>query len=81
MTVVDLMLVGGTKCLVIRKKLTLPSWKELFEHGERFAERGHITRQQILMAVKDTRRRRWSHGRSSDRTLEKQLACGARRYW
>jgi AbrB family looped-hinge helix DNA binding protein len=54
----DFMLVGGTKGLVMLKKLTLPSWKELFEHGERFAERGHITRQQILKAVKEIRRRR-----------------------
>ena len=54
----DFMLVGGTKGLVILKKLALPSWKELFQHGERFAERGHITRQQILKAVKDTRRGR-----------------------
>jgi len=54
----DFMLVGGTKGLVMLKKLTLPSWKELFQHGEEFAERAHITRQQILKAVKDTRRGR-----------------------
>jgi len=54
----DFMLVGGTKGLVMLKKLTLPTWKELFEHGERFAERGHITRQQILKAVKEIRRGR-----------------------
>jgi AbrB family looped-hinge helix DNA binding protein len=54
----DFMLVGGTKGLVILKKLALPNWKELFQHGERFAERGHITRQQILKAVKETRRGR-----------------------
>ena len=54
----DFMLVGGTKGLVMLKKLALPSWKELFEHGERFAERGHVTRQQILKAVKETRRGR-----------------------
>jgi len=52
----DYMLVGGTKGLVMLKKLTLPSWKELFEYGERFAERGRITRQQILRAVRETRR-------------------------
>ena len=54
----DFMLVGGTKGLVMLKKLALPSWKELFQHGERFAERGHITRKQILKAVKETRRGR-----------------------
>jgi AbrB family looped-hinge helix DNA binding protein len=54
----DFMLVGGTKGLVMLKKLALPSWKELFEHGEKFAERRHITRQQILKAVKETRRGR-----------------------
>jgi len=58
MIVVDFMLVGGTKDLVILKKLTVPSWKELFEYCERFAGRGHITRQQILKAVKETRRGR-----------------------
>jgi len=54
----DFMLVGATKGVVMLKKLALPSWKELFQHGERFAERGHITRQQILKAVKETRRGR-----------------------
>lgn len=52
----DFMLVGGTKGLVMLKKLTLPSWKELFEYGERFGGRGRITRQQILRAVIETRR-------------------------
>jgi len=54
----DFMLVAGTKGLVMLKKLTFPSWKELFEHGERFAETGHITREQILRAVRETRRER-----------------------
>jgi len=54
----DFMLVGGTKALVMLKKLALPSWKELFEHGEKFAERGQISRRQILKAVKETRRGR-----------------------
>ena len=44
--------------MVMLKKLALPSWKELFERGEKFAERGHITRRQILKAVKETRRGR-----------------------
>ena len=40
------------------KKLALPNWKELFEKGERLAERELITRQQILRAVRETRRGR-----------------------
>jgi hypothetical protein len=40
------------------KKLALPSWKELFQRGEKFAERRHVTREQILKAVKETRRGR-----------------------
>jgi AbrB family looped-hinge helix DNA binding protein len=54
----DFMLVGGTKGLVMLKKLALPSWKELFQHGEKFAQSERITRQQILNAVKETRRGR-----------------------
>jgi len=42
----------------VLKKLALPSWKEFFERGEKLAERGHITKQQILKAVKETRRGR-----------------------
>ena len=44
--------------MAVLKKLALPSWKELFERGEKLAERGHITKQQILKAVKETRRGR-----------------------
>ena len=51
----DFMLVGGTKGLVMLKKLTLPSWKELFESGEKLAKTGHITREQIIRAVRETR--------------------------
>jgi AbrB family looped-hinge helix DNA binding protein len=54
----DFMLVGGAKGLVMLKKLALPSWKELFQRGEKFAERRHITREQILQAVRETRRGR-----------------------
>ena len=54
----DFMLVGGAKGLVMLKKLTLPTWKELFEYGERFAKTGSITREQILRAVRETRRGR-----------------------
>jgi len=51
-------LVGGTRSLIMLRKLALPSWKELFEHGERFAEKERITRQQILKAVREIRRGR-----------------------
>jgi AbrB family looped-hinge helix DNA binding protein len=54
----DFMLVGGTKGLIMLRKLALPSWKELFEHGEKFAEKERITRQQILKAVREIRRGR-----------------------
>ena len=54
----DFMLVGGTKGLVMLKKLALPSWKELFDYGQKFAETRHISRQQILRAVKKVRRGR-----------------------
>lgn len=54
----DFMLVGGTKGLIMLRKLALPSWKELFKHGERFAEKERITRQQILKAVTEIRRGR-----------------------
>lgn len=54
----DFMLVGGTKGLIMLRKLALPSWKELFEHGQRFAEKERITREQILKAVREIRRGR-----------------------
>jgi len=52
------MLVGGTKRLIMLRRLALPSPRELFEDGERFVEKEAITRQQILKAVRETRRRR-----------------------
>lgn len=54
----DFMLVGGTKGLVMLRKLVLPSWKELFDHGQKFAETRRISREQILRAVKEIRRGR-----------------------
>ena len=54
----DFMLVGGTKGLIMLRKLALPSWKELFEHGERFAQKERITKEQILKAVREIRRGR-----------------------
>jgi len=54
----DFMLVGGKRGLIMLRKLALPSWKELFEHGERFAEKERITREQILKAVREIRRGR-----------------------
>jgi AbrB family looped-hinge helix DNA binding protein len=49
----DFMLVVGVKGLVMLKKLTLPAWEELLQQGERFAEKAHITREEILRAVRE----------------------------
>ena len=54
----DFMFVGRTKGIIMFSKVPLPSWKELFEHGERFAEKERITREQILKAVRENRRGR-----------------------
>lgn len=42
--------------LVILRKLSLPSWDELFAHGEKFAAEEGITREDILTAVRAARR-------------------------
>ena len=54
----DLMLVRGVDGTVMLRKLTLPSWDELFEYGEEFAKAKGLSRQEILEAVKEIRRRR-----------------------
>jgi len=46
----------GVKDLVILKKVSLPSWVELFAYGEKFVEEEGITREDILKAVKIIRR-------------------------
>ncbi len=54
----DFMVVRGAKGLIMLKKLPIAPWKELFAHGEKFAEERNIDRQQILRAVREIR-----HGR------------------
>ena len=54
----DLMLVGRVDGTVILRKLTLPSWDELFGYGEEFAKAKGLSRQEILEAVKEIRRGR-----------------------
>ena len=54
----DFMVVRGTKGLIMLKKLSVTTWKELFAYGEKFAEKRNIDRQQILRAVRDIRRGR-----------------------
>lgn len=51
----DFLLVRGVKGLVMFKKLSMPNWEELFEYGEKFAEKKRIDRAQILRAVRDVR--------------------------
>ena len=52
------MLVGRVDGTVILRKLTLPSWDELFGYGEEFAKAKGLSRQEILEAVKEIRRGR-----------------------
>ncbi len=54
----DFLLVRGVKGLVMFKKLSMPNWKELFEYGQKFAEKKRIDRAQILRAVRDVRHER-----------------------
>lgn len=54
----DFMVVRGAKGLIMLKKLSIATWKELFAHGEEFAEKRDIDRQQILKAVREIRRGR-----------------------
>jgi AbrB family looped-hinge helix DNA binding protein len=42
--------------LVILRKITLPSWDELFAHGERFAAEEGITGEDIPTAIRAVRR-------------------------
>ncbi len=54
----DFMLVRGAKGVVMLKKLSFSSWKELFEYGEKFARKRSINREEILRAVREIRRGR-----------------------
>jgi AbrB family looped-hinge helix DNA binding protein len=42
--------------LVILRKLSLPSWNELFDYGEKFALERDITREDVLNAIRAVRR-------------------------
>ena len=42
--------------LVILRKFSLPSWDELFAHGEKFAAEEGITREDVLTAIRAVRR-------------------------
>lgn len=52
----DYLAVTGVKDSIILKKVSLPSWEELFEYGARFAEEKKITEEDISKAVKEVRR-------------------------
>lgn len=52
----DHLVATGVKDLVIFRKVSLPSWEELFAYGEKFAEERRITREDILKAVRAVRR-------------------------
>ena len=54
----DIMLVGSANGTIMLRKLSIPSWSELFEYGEEFAKRRKLTRIEILNAVKEIRRAR-----------------------
>ena len=42
--------------LVILRKVSLPSWNELFDYGEKFAIERGITRDDVLKAIRAIRR-------------------------
>lgn len=54
----DFMIVRGAKGLIMLKKLSIMTWKELLAYGEEFAEKRKIDRQEILRAVREIRRGR-----------------------
>jgi hypothetical protein len=52
------------KGLVVLKKLSVMTWKELFAYGEKIAAKMKIDRQQIVRAVRNSRHGRWSGSRA-----------------
>ncbi len=52
----DYLVATAIRDLVVLKRISLPSWEELFTYGERFAEEKGITREDILKAIKSVRR-------------------------
>ena len=53
----DYLVAAGVKDLVILRKVSLPSWEELFAYGEKLAREKGITREDVLKAISATRRR------------------------
>ena len=52
----DYLVATEVKDLVILRKLSLPSWDELFDYGEKFAVERGITRDDVLKAIRAIRR-------------------------
>ena len=52
----DYLVATEVKDLVILRKLSLPSWDELFEYGEKFAIERGITPEDVLKAIRAIRR-------------------------
>jgi len=52
----DYLVATEVKDLVILRKMSLPSWDELFDYGEKFALERGITREDVLKAIRSVRR-------------------------
>jgi len=52
----DYLVATEVKDLVILRKMSLPSWDELFDYGEKFASERGITREDVLKAIRSVRR-------------------------
>jgi len=52
----DYLVATAIKDLVVFRRISLPSWEELFTYGERFAEERGITPGDVLKAIKSVRR-------------------------
>ncbi len=52
----DYLVATELKDLVILRKLSLPSWDELFDYGEEFVLERNITREDVLNAIRAVRR-------------------------
>ena len=53
----DYLVATEVKELVILRKVSLPSWDDLFAYGEKFAAERDITREDVLKAIRTVRRR------------------------
>jgi AbrB family looped-hinge helix DNA binding protein len=52
----DYLVATEVKDLVILRKMSLPSWDELFDYGQKFAVERGITREDVLKAIRAIRR-------------------------